>query len=100
MAAWVSDDAKKEAQASKAQPERPMGGACEECSTMLQWIEIELVGEDGVGIPRAEYLVVTPDGREHTGVTGANGVARLENIRPGECKITFPKLDKDAWCAA
>jgi len=31
------------------------------------------------------------------GTAGNNGFARVEGIDKGNCKITFPALDKDAW---
>lgn len=64
------------------------------------WIEIQLVDEDGAGIPGADYVIVTPDNERHSGVTGKNGIARLDDIPPGQCRITFPELDRDAWRAA
>jgi len=64
------------------------------------WIEIQLVDDDGDGISGIDYLIVTPDNQKHSGVTGADGVARLDNIPPGQCKISFPQLDKEAWRAA
>lgn len=96
----VSADSKKEAAASRSQSDRQMGGASEQCSSKQHWVEVELVGEDGVGISGVRYVIVTPDGREHRGVTDARGIGRLQNILPGQCRIRFPKLDKDAWRAA
>jgi hypothetical protein len=61
------------------------------------WIEIELVGEDGVGVAGVKYSIVTPDNLTHTGMTDAAGFARLDNIVAGQCKISFPNLDNDAW---
>ena len=96
----LSADSKQEAAASKRQSDRAMGSACEECTAKQHWLEVVLVGEDAAGISGAEYLVITPDGREHSGVTDAKGVGRLQNIPPGQCRITFPKLDRDVWRAA
>jgi hypothetical protein len=64
------------------------------------WIEIQVVDEDGDGIPSVDYLILTPDNQQHSGVTGQDGIARLEDILPGQCQISFPKLDKDDWRAA
>lgn len=64
------------------------------------WIEIELVDEDGVGIPNEAYLIVTPDKQEFKGKTDGDGWARLDKIVEGQCKISFPNLDKDAWHSA
>lgn len=61
------------------------------------WIEIQIVGEDGVGIPSQRYLIVTGDGREHRGWTDPLGVARLNRIPAGTCRVSFPDLDAEAW---
>jgi hypothetical protein len=34
---------------------------------------------------------------EISGTLDENGFARVEGIDPGQCKVTFPDLDKDAW---
>ncbi|MBX3322748.1 MAG: hypothetical protein KF757_07130 [Phycisphaeraceae bacterium] len=63
----------------------------------LVWIEIELVGEDDKPIPGERYRITAPDGRVAEGTLNGDGFARVNNLEPGTCKITFPKLDKDAW---
>ena len=63
----------------------------------LSWIEIELVGEDDEPIPGERYAIELPDGRVDRGTLDNKGFKRLEGIPKGECKITFPNLDKDAW---
>lgn len=61
------------------------------------WIEIEIVGEDDVGIPGEAFKITTPDGRVVSGTTGPDGVAKVIGLDPGTCKVTFPNLDKEAW---
>ncbi|HBZ69702.1 MAG TPA: type VI secretion system tip protein VgrG [Deltaproteobacteria bacterium] len=62
------------------------------------WIEIELVDEEGKPVPGEGYEVTLPDGTQIArGSLDHKGVARIEGIDPGSCKITFPRLDKDAW---
>jgi len=62
------------------------------------WIEIELVDEDDNPIPGERYKVTLPDGKTVAeGTLDENGFARVDGIDPGNCKITFPSLDKDAW---
>jgi type VI secretion system secreted protein VgrG len=62
------------------------------------WIEIELVDEDGKPVPGENYMITLPDGSTvATGTTDEKGRARVEGIDPGQCKVTFPDLDKDAW---
>ena len=38
-----------------------------------------------------------PDGSVASGSLDPKGFARIEGIEPGQCKISFPDLDKDAW---
>lgn len=61
------------------------------------WIEIQLVGEDGLGLEGQRCLLVASDGTEHRGVTDGIGVARWTRLPPGACKVCFPELDADAW---
>lgn len=61
------------------------------------WVEIQLVGEDGCGIAGQRYLIVTSDGVEWRGFTDSLGVARLSRIPAGECRVSFPDLDAEAW---
>ncbi|HVC61001.1 MAG TPA: hypothetical protein VND19_11660 [Acetobacteraceae bacterium] len=70
------------------------------CPLPIHWIEIELIGEDGKGVPDQAYLIVTPDGAEHRGRTDARGWGRLDGIPGGTCRISFTELDKDAWESA
>ena len=62
------------------------------------WIEIELVDEEGKPVPGEAYEVTLPDGTQvASGSLDHKGFKRIEGIDPGSCKITFPRLDKDAW---
>jgi hypothetical protein len=77
------------------------GSAVEPCPLQrpkTEWLEIECIGEDGLPVPWIEYRVVLPDGKEVKGYLDGEGYARLEQIaKPGQCKITFPELDEEAW---
>lgn len=66
----------------------------------LDWIEIQLVGEDDAPLPGERWTVALPDGSTRSGVTGEDGVARLEGIPAGTCRVSFPDLDRDAWVPA
>ncbi len=61
------------------------------------WVEIELVDENGEPVPGERYRVETPDGKVAEGTLDEKGFARINRVKPGNCKVTFPKLDKDAW---
>jgi len=62
------------------------------------WIEIQLVDEEKQPVPGEPYQITLPDGETVAeGTLDDKGLARVEGIEPGTCKITFPNLDKDAW---
>ncbi|MFN0100770.1 MAG: hypothetical protein ACKV2U_01640 [Bryobacteraceae bacterium] len=62
------------------------------------WIEIELIGEDDGPIPWEEYVVELPSGRHIRGFLDERGVGRLERLEEtGTCRVSFPKIDRDAW---
>jgi hypothetical protein len=61
------------------------------------WIEIELIGEDDQPIPGEPYRITLPDGTVADGTLDEKGQARVEGFASGNCTLTFPNLDKDAW---
>lgn len=62
------------------------------------WIEVELVDEQQHPVPGEKYRITLPDGQTVAeGTLDEKGLARLEGIDPGTCKITFPELDREAW---
>jgi hypothetical protein len=62
------------------------------------WIEIELVDKKGKPVPGEPYRVTLPDGETVAeGTLDEKGHARVEGIEPGSCKVTFPRLEKQAW---
>ena len=57
-----------------------------------------MVDEDGNPVPGEPYRITLPDGTTVAdGTLNEKGWARVDNIDPGTCQVTFPKLDKDAW---
>ncbi len=61
------------------------------------WIKLKMVDEEGNPVTGVGYKVTTPDGRVASGSTDKDGKAEVKNIDPGNCEVTFPDLDKDAW---
>lgn len=61
------------------------------------WIEIQLLGEDGKPIAGERYRIELPDGALQEGTLDSQGIARVSDIESGDCRITFPDLDEDAW---
>jgi hypothetical protein len=69
----------------------------EEAEEKTAWIEIELVDEEDEPVPGEKYEIELPDGSVAKGTLDSDGFVRIEGIDPGNCKVSFPKLDKDAW---
>ncbi len=70
----------------------------EEENEKKSWVEIELVDEENNPISGERYKITLPDGKTVAeGTLDENGFARVDGIDPGTCKITFPRLDKEAW---
>ena len=69
----------------------------EENKEKTHWIEVQLLDDAGQPIPSEAVEVTTPDGSVSGGTTDEKGVYRVEHIDPGNCQVTFPNLDKEAW---
>ncbi len=70
----------------------------EEEEEKKSWVEIELVDEEDNPVPGERYKVTLPDGKTLAeGTLDEMGYVKISGIDPGTCKITFPRLDKDAW---
>ena len=61
------------------------------------WIEIILVDMEGNPMPGVKYRITPPGGAPVEGTLNQYGQAGVYQIDPGNCKITFPDLDQDAW---
>lgn len=77
------------------------GGASEETpeEEKLTWIEIEMVDEADQPVVGMSYKIELPDGSISEGVLDHKGHARVEQFvkGSGQCKVSFPSLDQDAW---
>lgn len=69
----------------------------EKAKEKKDWIEIILVDMEGNPVPNARYRITAPDGKVQEGRLNVHGQAGFYQIEPGNCKITFPDLDQDAW---
>ncbi|HTT60516.1 MAG TPA: type VI secretion system tip protein TssI/VgrG [Bryobacteraceae bacterium] len=62
------------------------------------YIEITLVDQEGNPIAGEPFKVTLADGTTVAdGTTDEKGYARVDNIDPGTCKVTFPQRDKTVW---
>jgi uncharacterized protein involved in type VI secretion and phage assembly len=80
-------------------PAAGAGGAAAAGATTAKtsFIAIEMVDTQGKPVPGLAFVIELPDGVKKDGVLDKDGRARFEPIEPGECRITFPDLDKDSW---
>ena len=58
------------------------------------WIEIRLVGMTGKPVPNERYAIHLSGGNIVEGTLDAEGCARVDGIDPGDCRVTFPELDR------
>lgn len=79
----------------KAAPYKPGDEPDEEKES--HWIEIELIDESDKPVPGEKYEIELPDGRVRSGMLDGEGHARLRLEEAGNCKISFPRLDAEAW---
>jgi len=75
-------------------PEQPIA------ETPENYVTIQLVGEDGAGIPGVRYRVLLPDQSIREGMLDGSGSATVRGRFSGTCKVSFPELDSEAWEAA
>jgi len=63
----------------------------------LTWIEIRLVDSAGKPVGGVGFEVKLPDGDVKSGKLDDSGVARFDQIVPGQCEVRFPELDGGDW---
>jgi type VI secretion system secreted protein VgrG len=69
----------------------------EENKEKKNWVEVHLVDESGADVPNETVRITLPDGTVAEGTTNEKGKYRVDGIDPGNCTVTFPNLDQDAW---
>ena len=83
--------------APQLKPHKPSSESQEQQQQKKSWIEIELVDEANEPVAGEAYEITLPDGTTTKGTLDGKGLARIDGIDPGTCKVTFPNLDKEAW---
>ena len=62
------------------------------------WIEVLLVGEDDEALSGVRCRIVLPNGNAIVRTTDRFGLVRIDGVEEmGECEISFPDLDSEAW---
>jgi type VI secretion system secreted protein VgrG len=79
----------------KAPPFKPPSE--DEPKDELTFIEIELVDDDGKPVANERYEITLPDKSVKSGTLDDKGFARVEEIKPGTCKVTFPERPGQVW---
>lgn len=61
------------------------------------FIEIELVDDQGNPCPNERYELKLPDGSIRSGRLDANGRARMDGIEPGTAQVRYPDIPGSQW---
>lgn len=56
------------------------------------WVELELVDEEGNQKANEEYIVHLPDGTQKKGNLDSKGYAKVEDIPPGKFTVEYPNI--------
>jgi hypothetical protein len=85
-----------------AVPSGPSQGSFGSSSTTISsekkhWVEIAMVDQEGMPVPGQAYEITLPDATVVQGSTDAKGRGRVDGIDAGNCRVTFPRLDREAW---
>jgi hypothetical protein len=84
-APWLSTMAMATAPADSATNDQQKGH---------DWIEIKVVDKAGRSVPNVRYKLELTDDSVVEGRTPGGGVVRVQGIDKGNCKLTFPELQK------
>jgi hypothetical protein len=69
----------------------------ESASKEPDWLEIELLDAGGEPMKDQPYLVELRDGGTRDGKLDGSGRARLDRVKPGAHRVSFPDLPDDHW---
>jgi hypothetical protein len=61
------------------------------------WVEIELLFDTGKPVVNQRYRITVPGGVVEEGHTDSKGRAKLINLDPGMCDISFPDIEAKEW---
>jgi hypothetical protein len=61
------------------------------------WVGIELVDDTGKPVPNQRYRVTVPGGAVHEGTLDDKGSAKITDLDPGNCDISFLDIHEREW---
>jgi hypothetical protein len=79
---------------SERKPRAPASSTWKKSKT---WIAIELKDAAGKPVAGENYKLVLPDGQIIEGTLDSMGTAGVSGIDPGQCKVSFPRMDGSTW---
>jgi uncharacterized Zn-binding protein involved in type VI secretion len=95
---WIGETGSGNSKVVVANPsEGEMGDGSSGGVPKSTWIEVLMKDRGGFGVANTRFRLETPEGKIIEGVTDGNGLGRVEGIKPGNHKITFPDLPPDGW---
>jgi hypothetical protein len=56
------------------------------------WLEVRVLGRDGLPIANEHYILTLPDGTTREGNLDQDGRAMLEDLPPGPCRMSVPNV--------
>jgi hypothetical protein len=66
----------------------------------VSFVEIALLDDNDAPVAGQRYEVTLPDGSVRSGTLDEKGFAFISEVPLGNCKVSFPDLDADAWSVA
>lgn len=61
------------------------------------WVEVAVTGADGEALPYQKVQVTDASGVTRVAFSDGTGIARIEGMAPGSCRVTLPDLDQSSW---
>lgn len=80
---------------SKSSDKKPDKDKDKKKKKKTDWIGIELKDTAGKPVASVKYKVKLSDGSTKEGTLDDSGKAKIEDIEPGTCKISFPDIHDD-----
>jgi hypothetical protein len=82
---------------AKVEPETPPETDAPAQEKETTWIEIKLLDFNDKPLAGHPYKLELPDGTVREGKVGADGLARITGIDPGQCKLTWKRQTVETY---
>ena len=61
------------------------------------WVEVAVTSAEGAPLPYQKVAVTDASGVTRIAFSDGAGIARIEGMTPGSCRVTLPDLDQSSW---